>query len=91
MRLNLRGMIIEKYPIPEETQRKVVEWMKSSKARGTFAAGDLADYIRELATAERDHKLERVAMRFADRLIQKHKVSDLTRREQGQRPRWGWA
>lgn len=85
-------MIVKEYEIPESILQRVEAWIRESKTRGSFTAGDLADRIKDLAQDDGDLKLSGVALRLADRLIQKHRRDrTIERREQaGSRPRWSW-
>ena len=86
-------MNVEKYEIPDGSLQQIEDWIRGSKARGSFNAGDLKDMIEELAGRQGDPRLKRVAYRLADRLIQKFKKdgSIVRAEQQGTRPRWRWA
>lgn len=84
-------MKVQGYEVPEGILATIEAWMKDCGR--SFTAGDLQAVAKEQAKVVGDVDLVAgVAMRLADRLIQKHsKAGNITKRsQQGERARWGW-
>lgn len=84
-------MKVQGYEVPEGILATIEAWMKDCGR--SFTAGDLQAVAKEQAKVVGDVDLDAgVAMRLADRLVQKHsKAGNITKRsQQGERARWGW-
>ena len=84
-------MKVQGYEVPEGILATIEAWMKDCGR--SFTTGDLQAVAKEQAKVVGDVDLDAgVAMRLADRLIQKHsKAGNITKRsQQGERARWGW-
>ena len=84
-------MKVQGYEVPEGILATIEAWMKDCGR--SFTVGDLQAVAKEQAKVVGDVDLVAgVAMRLADRLIQKHsKAGNITKRsQQGERARWGW-
>ena len=84
-------MKVQGYEVPEGILTAIEAWMKDCGR--SFTAGDLQAVAKEQAKVVGGVDLDAgVAMRLADRLIQKHsKAGNITKRsQQGERARWGW-
>lgn len=83
-------MKVQGYEVPEGILATIEAWMKDCGR--SFTAGDLQAVAKEQAKVVGDGLDDGVAMRLADRLIQKHsKAGNITKRsQQGERARWGW-
>lgn len=84
-------MKVQGYEVPEGILATIEAWMKDCGR--SFTAGDLQAVAKEQAKVVGGVDLDAgVAMRLADRLVQKHsKAGNITKRsQQGERARWGW-
>jgi hypothetical protein len=83
-------MKVQGYEVPEGILATIEAWMKDCGR--SFTAGDLQAVAKEATVVGGVDLDAGVAMRLADRLIQKHsKAGSIEKRsQQGARVRWGW-